>query len=298
MPAAHAARVPNHRRSRRAQIACALLVLLAGLAVPVAGQGPAACVRCGSERWAVKTLSDRDRAKVSPRPVNTTIGELGSLAMPRHRPDDARLGPTELTTFRIRAVVVGWKGESDQDFHLVVADRDDPLETMIVEVPSPGCAGVCTSGKVRDMARVRQTVLDHLGPVPNGRLACLAPEPMVTVTGVGFFDRPHRQTGRAPNAIELHPVLDLRFDDPPTAVTPRRVSCRTGAPIRQRGAVVFPGEGGAPATSRAPRGRSDQQRSDSAAPAGASARCRDGTYSFSAHRRGTCSHHGGVAQWL
>jgi len=33
-------------------------------------------------------------------------------------------------------------------------------------------------------------------------------------------------------------------------------------------------------------------------PGGASARCRDGTYSFSEHRRGTCSHHGGVAQWL
>lgn len=33
-------------------------------------------------------------------------------------------------------------------------------------------------------------------------------------------------------------------------------------------------------------------------PAGASARCRDGTYSFSEHRRGTCSHHGGVAAWL
>lgn len=34
------------------------------------------------------------------------------------------------------------------------------------------------------------------------------------------------------------------------------------------------------------------------APAGASARCRDGTYSFSQHRSGTCSHHGGVATWL
>lgn len=33
-------------------------------------------------------------------------------------------------------------------------------------------------------------------------------------------------------------------------------------------------------------------------PAGASARCRDGTYSFSQSRRGTCSHHGGVAEWL
>ena len=32
-------------------------------------------------------------------------------------------------------------------------------------------------------------------------------------------------------------------------------------------------------------------------PAGASAKCRDGTYSFSQNRRGTCSHHGGVATW-
>lgn len=32
-------------------------------------------------------------------------------------------------------------------------------------------------------------------------------------------------------------------------------------------------------------------------PAGASAKCGDGTYSFSQSRRGTCSHHGGVSTW-
>jgi hypothetical protein len=35
-----------------------------------------------------------------------------------------------------------------------------------------------------------------------------------------------------------------------------------------------------------------------AQPAGATAQCEDGTYSFSQHRQGTCSHHGGVARWL
>lgn len=35
-----------------------------------------------------------------------------------------------------------------------------------------------------------------------------------------------------------------------------------------------------------------------AAPGGASAKCKDGTLSFSQHRKGTCSGHGGVAQWL
>src|ERR1043165_4487681 len=33
-------------------------------------------------------------------------------------------------------------------------------------------------------------------------------------------------------------------------------------------------------------------------PDGATARCGDGSYSFSQHRRGTCSHHGGVAEWF
>jgi Protein of unknown function (DUF3761) len=36
----------------------------------------------------------------------------------------------------------------------------------------------------------------------------------------------------------------------------------------------------------------------SAPPPGATALCRDGTYSFSQHHSGTCSHHGGVARWL
>ena len=36
---------------------------------------------------------------------------------------------------------------------------------------------------------------------------------------------------------------------------------------------------------------------DGGKPAGASAKCRDDTWSFSHTRRGTCSGHGGVAHW-
>jgi hypothetical protein len=36
----------------------------------------------------------------------------------------------------------------------------------------------------------------------------------------------------------------------------------------------------------------------STSPAGATAKCRDGTYSYSLHASGTCSHHGGVARWI
>ena len=34
------------------------------------------------------------------------------------------------------------------------------------------------------------------------------------------------------------------------------------------------------------------------APAGATAKCRDSTYSFSEHASGTCSHHCGVSRWI
>jgi hypothetical protein len=45
--------------------------------------------------------------------------------------------------------------------------------------------------------------------------------------------------------------------------------------------------------SRRPR----RTRSEEVSPTGATAMCRDGSLSYSAHRRGTCSHHGGVAVW-
>lgn len=37
--------------------------------------------------------------------------------------------------------------------------------------------------------------------------------------------------------------------------------------------------------------------SKTTAPEGATAKCKDGTYSYSKHHQGTCSHHGGVVQW-
>jgi hypothetical protein len=43
---------------------------------------------------------------------------------------------------------------------------------------------------------------------------------------------------------------------------------------------------------------SPAQTMDGKAPDGATARCGDGSYSFSQSRRGTCSWHGGVSEWL
>jgi hypothetical protein len=68
-------------------------------------------------------------------------------------------------------------------------------------------------------------------------------------------------------------------------------------------AAAAPAPAPAPTTTRtlppmsAPRSAPTPSRMGQV-PAGASAQCRDGTYSYSKNRRGTCSHHGGVATWM
>jgi hypothetical protein len=54
----------------------------------------------------------------------------------------------------------------------------------------------------------------------------------------------------------------------------------------------FPGGGGTPGVGSGIIG------GPSGPPPGATAICRDGDYSYSMHRSGTCSGHGGVQQWL
>src|SRR2546426_7015666 len=122
----------------------------------------------------------------------------------------ARVAPTELTTFQVSAVLIGWKLEGDRDMHLVIADPAAPTMTMIVEVPSTTCDRVCTSSYVSDFRAIRTALIARFG-TPTSRFHRLPTPQLITVTGVGFFDFLHGQTGVAPNGIELHPVLKVAF---------------------------------------------------------------------------------------
>jgi hypothetical protein len=44
--------------------------------------------------------------------------------------------------------------------------------------------------------------------------------------------------------------------------------------------------------------KSADEKEAANSPTGATAKCKDGTYSHSAHHQGACSHHGGVAEWM
>jgi hypothetical protein len=160
----------------------------------------------------VKTLTDPDVNSVDFTPQVATVADMDAITPPGDPhvalPDDQRFGPTELKTYDITAALVGWKIESDQDFHIVIADLNDSTKTMIVEVPSIDCSSTCSSKYAGLIAQARTSVTNCLGTPPT---AFSPPsQPMtLTVTGVGYFDPLHGQTGVAPNGVELHAVLNI-----------------------------------------------------------------------------------------
>ena len=149
---------------------------------------------CGVERWDIKTLKDRPlllRAKP------TTVAFLTSLPRPKPFPPPARL-PLERQIYTVVAWVTLDRTEVDLDHHLVLRAGG---KTMIAETPSPVCTVGATAYRRKQMKNARAAA----------RICSKA-----HVTGVAFFDYKHGQTGVAPNAIELHPILEFACLSPLT----------------------------------------------------------------------------------
>ena len=142
---------------------------------------------CGVERWTVKTL--QDRPALLPAKA-TTIAFLTSRPAPASLPD-TRL-PFERHIFTVTARVTLVRHENDDDFHVVLSDGS---RTMITESPAPACDSRAFPSRRAQVTAARAAL----------RVCARA-----RVTGVAFFDFKHGQTGVAPNAIELHPILAFR----------------------------------------------------------------------------------------
>jgi hypothetical protein len=83
---------------------------------------------------------------------------------------------------------------------------------MITEVVDPDCLGAAHSPEILRFKKAREAFVSLFG-VPRRYFTAEDAGQMLDVTGIGFFDRVHGETGQAPNGIELHPVLGLRFVD-------------------------------------------------------------------------------------
>jgi hypothetical protein len=173
---------------------------------------PISCgIQCGVERWSVKTLADSGAAQVNFSPRPSTVAWLVTQAAPPSLPADSRIAPLEFQAFTVRAHLIGYKEETDRDFHLLLADIGDPSATMIAEIPSSECSGACTSRFATSFDAARREVEARFG-MPTGSFQTPPGDVIVDITGVAFFDFFHHQRGVAPNAIELHPVISLRFE--------------------------------------------------------------------------------------
>lgn len=158
---------------------------------------------CGVERWSIKTGTDAAAGSIrltNPQPV--TVATLRSYAKPSSYPD-SRIGAVEKTLYRVTATLTKYKTESDGDLHLVLADAAG--RTLIAEIPDPACLGA--SPWRAGVTSARKVFLARYAP--TGSLKTTSKQ--VVVTGVGFFDRLHGQTGVAPNGIELHAVTGISF---------------------------------------------------------------------------------------
>lgn len=159
---------------------------------------------CGTERWTVKTGADDDRHRVSPTVHHVSIRYLRHRATPASKPPASRVGPVETRTWQVRAWLKEYVREDDGDYHLVLADGHG--RTMVAEIPQPACVAGISPFK----SAIR-TAREHMDRHFRVTTDFKTTRTRVVVRGIGFFDFLHGQTGMAPNGLELHPVVRLRF---------------------------------------------------------------------------------------
>lgn len=192
-------------------------LLLCGFAIVLmCGYASGQCgVKCGVERWQVKTLTDTTVKLVKFTPVKKkTITWLRNREEPAEsdKTDEARLLGIETMNFKVRGVIVGHVKEDDKDYHVVIAEENDPSKTIIIEFPSVECKSVCSS---KYLVKIKKARADYIAKVgtPTSKYKELKKRIVIDVTGVGFWDMKHAnpQHGVAPNNIELHPVLKIKI---------------------------------------------------------------------------------------
>ena len=164
-------------------------------------------VSCGIELWPIKVLTDSNAGLVdTASPATTTITAIDALPVPTN--PASRVGDQyELHSYIVTATLTGYKLEADSDWHLVLSDGS---RTMIAEIPLPSCA---VGSKVLALITKARASFEAAHSQSQECFNCL--HQVVTMVGVGFFDKLHGQTGVAPNGAELHPVLGFAIGGAP-----------------------------------------------------------------------------------
>jgi hypothetical protein len=203
-------------------------------ALEVEGEHEPTVGQCGVERWSIKTGTDSGAKRVNQKAVTATnIFHLRSLVPPSSIPLTSRVKPVETTEYQVPATLLRIKQEDDSDYHLVLSDSGG--RTMIAEIPAPQCVA-SSSPFLPSITYVRRIFTERYHPGTDWQDVHDA----VTVRGVGFFDFLHGQSGVAPNGIELHPVLGMRWGA--AATQPKPVSSVGTFHLHVQPQTVGPGQ--------------------------------------------------------
>jgi hypothetical protein len=176
-------------------IACGVIFIYSVDAAPRVAQA------CGTEKWAIKTVSDPQRRLVRLRPRNTTVAAINRLRMPMPTPH-VRSTRFERQVWRVKAQIVQYKLEEDSDIHLILFDRG---AYMIAEMPH----AACLSKKTRKRAAIAAVRARFVGRCGAASTQWQTLGAVVYIWGVGFWDFPHGQAGHARNYSELDPVTGM-----------------------------------------------------------------------------------------
>ena len=163
-----------------------------------------AAVSCPVERGPVKEGSDADRYRVSSTVVSATVAALRTRPKPSTYPRNNRVTATEFHIWAVTAYLTQYKQESDGDTHLVI--KDSAGRSMIAEIPYGSC--VPSSSRWRAAVLTARGTFGHTYAVSTSWHYV---HRLLDLRGVGYMDPLHGQTGVAPNGVELHPVIYVRF---------------------------------------------------------------------------------------
>jgi hypothetical protein len=196
---------------RAAFIAAAMCLALAGTAAALD------CIK--SERWDVKTLADKDARRIDFTPRRLSVREMIRIKTLIPSPLlDAPRQPMERRVYETTCIIKSYSVAIDGDLNLVLADPEHPDDTLIAEAPDPDCPNVKTSPYAGEFRRVRKEFMENC--LGGGRILKSGWHPvkkvLYKVTGVVFIDIPHFMKGKAPNNIELHPILSISRIEPQT----------------------------------------------------------------------------------
>jgi hypothetical protein len=164
---------------------------------------PTAAAACGSDYWPLKTFSDPLRKKVNLTAKDTTLAVIASPDHPPPTPT-TRNTPFERQVWRITVQITEFKREGDSDIHLTLFDAGT---YGIAEMPAAACVPKKARAR-KAIIKARKKFEAACGKATNSWKQLGA---VVTISGVGFWDKPHTQNPHAPNFAELHPVTAIKF---------------------------------------------------------------------------------------